>query len=643
MGDGDIICLFAINDVKKSIRFGDVDTKNSITDQCTYGNVRIYKPDGSRCVFTEKFPIDEDGKLQVLFSYENIDHFTEVGTHKLQIHLYDDNDPHDESKDKNRFTIPPVDLHVLMPIGEDNSQINEAKVGYSMLTAIDEEVPTFDDNGNYNKTVWENGDIITQNKLNKLEDALYQVIAADDNFITNEGLEVALANKADALHVHNANEIAGLANVAKTGSYNDLTYKPDLTSFATKSELSEKANMNHPHSEYATRSELEGKSNKGHTHDNYALKTDLSAIPTKVSDLDNDKVFITREDIPSWYVTEDDLDDYKFATRNYVDGNFASQGYVDRKILEAQIPTVDGSNINLSGYAKKEDIPLYTSDLINDSRFISSSFLIDYATINYVNNTIDDRLGDFDPDIQLENYPTFDDMNGALADKADKEHEHLQYSLVDHRHDDVYALKEEIPELVVIPENISAFKNDKGYLTESEVDAKIDVIELTPGPQGEQGPQGEVGPIGPQGERGERGPEGPAGQNGQDGKDFTYDMFTDEQLDALIGPRGPQGDQGIQGPQGPEGPAGKDGVDGTVTFDELTDAQREMIRGPQGIQGPQGDKGDKGDAFTYKDLTPAQKADLTQDFITSNIITSIQIVDILPDKEDPNVLYIVRE
>lgn len=56
-----------------------------------------------------------------------------------------------------------------------------------------------------------------------------------------------------------------------------------------------------------------------------------------------------------------------------------------------------------------------------------------------------------------------------------------------------------------------------------------------------------------------------------------------------------------------QGPPGEKGADGTMTFEDLTEEQREQLRGPQGIQGPQGDigpvgpegpqgpKGDKGD------------------------------------------------
>ena len=45
----------------------------------------------------------------------------------------------------------------------------------------------------------------------------------------------------------------------------------------------------------------------------------------------------------------------------------------------------------------------------------------------------------------------------------------------------------------------------------------------------------------------------------------------------------------IQGPPGPKG------EDGSIVFEELTEEQKEMLRGPAGPQGEQGPKGDKGE------------------------------------------------
>ena len=175
------------------------------------------------------------------------------------------------------------------------------------------------------------------------------------------------------------------------------------------------------------------------------------------------------------------------------------------------------------------------------------------------------------------------------------------------------------------------------------------------GPQGEQGPMGPQGPIGPQGERGFSAYQAwrsiPGNENGsvedfinslkgERGDAFTYEDFTEEQLEAL---KGPQGKQGEQGKSAFTLAREYDGFEGTMDewFDSLRGPQGPM--GPVGEQGPQGEagpegprgfsayqawktlegyengtveefmaylKGEDGRAFTYEDFTEEQLADL---------------------------------
>ena len=167
-GDGDITCLFTIKEIKKSAKFGQISQTNLITEGVGYGEVRIYKPDDV-LVFTDRAEIIDD-KLQATFSLTNIDQLTEAGIHQLQIHLYDE----DENAVKsNRFTIPPVELHVLFPVGTTTSVVEQAIAGYSLLRINeDEPVDTFNSDGTYNATDWNTSDRITANKLNKVEDSI---------------------------------------------------------------------------------------------------------------------------------------------------------------------------------------------------------------------------------------------------------------------------------------------------------------------------------------------------------------------------------------------------------------------------------------------------------------------------------------
>ena len=181
VGDGDITYLFTIKEMKKAATFGSINQINLITEQASYGEVRIYKPDGE-LVFTTRAEII-DNKLQALFSYEHIDQLTEAGVHQLQIHLYDD-----DNSERNRFTIPPVELNVLFPVGTSSNLADAAIVGQAEAVVANEVIDTFVD-GSYNKTEWTTGDKITSSKLNKIEDAIYQINASNGDYVTNEELD----------------------------------------------------------------------------------------------------------------------------------------------------------------------------------------------------------------------------------------------------------------------------------------------------------------------------------------------------------------------------------------------------------------------------------------------------------------------
>ena len=137
-------------------------------------------------------------------------------------------------------------------------------------------------------------------------------------------------------------------------------------------------------------------------------------------------------------------------------------------------------------------------------------------------------------------------------------------------------------------ENIHIKSNDDDKII---VKDNTQIIKLQ-GPKGEPGEQGPPGPPGPKGEpgkngidglNGEQGLQGVQGPPGKDGKPFTYDMFTQEQLENLKGPRGEQG------PPGPKGEPFK--------YSDFTQDQLNALKGP---------KGDKGEPFKYSDFTAEQ-------------------------------------
>ena len=84
------------------------------------------------------------------------------------------------------------------------------------------------------------------------------------------------------------------------------------------------------------------------------------------------------------------------------------------------------------------------------------------------------------------------------------------------------------------------------YYTKSQVDAAIDSVELTPGPEGPEGPRGPQGEPGRDGQDGAPGPAGPAGPAGKDG---------------APGQQGPQGEPGTPGTPGQDGHTPVKGTD----------------------------------------------------------------------------------
>ena len=96
------------------------------------------------------------------------------------------------------------------------------------------------------------------------------------------------------------------------------------------------------------------------------------------------------------------------------------------------------------------------------------------------------------------------------------------------------------------------------YYTKSQVDAAIDAVELTPGPQGPEGPQGPQGAPGKDGQDGAPGPQGAPGPAGPAGKD---------------GAPGQQGPQGAPGAPGAPGQDGHTPVKGTDYWTETDKAE----------------------------------------------------------------------
>ena len=175
------------------------------------------------------------------------------------------------------------------------------------------------------------------------------------------------------------------------------------------------------------------------------------------------------------------------------------------------------------------------------------------------------------------------------------------------------------------------------------------------GPKGDPGPPGIQGPPGPpgvpgrdgvnglKGEPGTPGERGADGERGPKGEPFKFSDFTQDQLNALKGPKGDPGPpgvpgrDGVNGEQGIQGPPGKDGK--PFTYDMFTAEQLAVLKGPKGDPGPPGPPGTGGSVDLsayptkeYCDTTYATKTNLSDYVKKSEISRYTSSVQLTPEQ-----------
>ena len=152
---------------------------------------------------------------------------------------------------------------------------------------------------------------------------------------------------------------ADLADVAKSGSYNDLTDKPiipSLDGYATEQWVEGKHYL--VANDVSTFVDASTVYTKVQVDNKLALKADKSEIPTKTSDLNNDSGFVSGNDL----------------------ANVATSGSYNDLIDKPTIPSApvqsdwnENDTNNLAYINNKPTIPSKTSDLTNDSDFITQA------------------------------------------------------------------------------------------------------------------------------------------------------------------------------------------------------------------------------------------------------------------------------
>ena len=169
-GDKNVEIRFTI--LQSPFKYSNTVATNVIeSTNASYGQLVIKTPNDKPPIFSE-VSATKEGTVLFTITKEMIDEIEELGAYTFQIRLLDENK-------QSRVTIPPVEngIEIKEPIAiEDDNTTNVvglAKANYAVATLSDVDTPTFDDNGKYNKTNWNDGDIITNASLNKIEEGIY--------------------------------------------------------------------------------------------------------------------------------------------------------------------------------------------------------------------------------------------------------------------------------------------------------------------------------------------------------------------------------------------------------------------------------------------------------------------------------------
>ena len=341
------------------------------------------------------------------------------------------------------------------------------------------------------------------------------------------------ANKTD-LHSHNNKTVIDTITQDKittwdnksnfSGDYNDLTNKPTIptktsqltndSNFTTQAYV-DNAIAKVDLSGYATKEDLNDKANKVHTHtiaeidnlqtnlNNKANKTDLHSHSNKTV-LDS----ITSTDVENWNNKSEFSGDYNDLTNKptipSLEG-YATQNYVKNEIANAQLGT--GQEVDLSGYATKDELNTKVDkiegySLVSDSEITRLSKVDNYDDTE-IKNSLNNKANKTDlhshtnknvldgiSSTDVENWNNKSEFSGDYNDLINKPtlHSHSNKTILDN----ITASKvnswdsksnfsgsyNDLTDTPNIPTKTSDLINDSNFVNSSDLNKKADKTEL---------------------------------------------------------------------------------------------------------------------------------------------------------------------
>ena len=142
-------------------------SRDYVLSESTYAQLILTRPYAST-IFSDLFEINQN-KVSIRITDDMIDGMDEKGAYTIQIRLFDD-------EQIARVTLPPCRdvIYIMEPIASEN-MVNLARVNYATAGVGDDSIDDIFIDGLYNKSVWYNGDLISDTRLNKIENALYGI------------------------------------------------------------------------------------------------------------------------------------------------------------------------------------------------------------------------------------------------------------------------------------------------------------------------------------------------------------------------------------------------------------------------------------------------------------------------------------
>ena len=196
-GDKNVEVRFTL--VESPYKYSNRDSVNIIeSTDAAYAQLIIKTPNDRDPIFGDITAVGQSNIIFVI-EYGMIDEIGEVGEYDFQIRLFD-------SDQTSMVTLPEVVSGFIIkePIAKENAtnNITNSAIVDSAVVTNDTEIPTFV-SGSYNKTTWSDGDVISKQKLNKLEDSIY------------ETYELSKVNNSQIKDKANKNEIFSMANMGQ--------------------------------------------------------------------------------------------------------------------------------------------------------------------------------------------------------------------------------------------------------------------------------------------------------------------------------------------------------------------------------------------------------------------------------------------